>query len=545
LTHRIIVCLKTCRPYPGTYKTKKMRNTLFIFALLFSFNLFGQTSTEKLSYHAIKTDNQGHLLPWYDSDPGISYDHIVNIVWKFWDNMRTDLNGLPYHMNHQVWKKEHNDSRGIGGDQIPMALSSWRLLYAYSGDERLLNNMQFMTDYYLSHSLSGAECKWKNLPYPYNMLIYSGIYDGDMVMGKGYTQPDKAGSFGYELINMYKITEKTVYLDAAINIANTLSDKMVAGDNDHSPLPFRVNALTGEIGTMLIENRYEITYTYTSNWTGTMRLFTELIALGKGDTANYKKSFRTLLTWMKQYPLKTNKWGPFFEDVGAWSDTQINAVTFAQYILENPDLFDNGKASARAILDWVYKELGNSKWEKYGVAVVNEQTAYRVPGNSHTSRQGAVELLYASKTGDIVAKEKGIRQLSWATYMVKEDGESTYPNGETWMTDGYGDYIRHYLRAFESFPEIAPSNQDHLLSTTSIIRTVEYKPKSIQYRTFDLSSTEILRLRFKPRSVLAGEIKLTETNQSDQNEFWNWNPLKVGGILKVVHQKGNKIAVNF
>ena len=522
-----------------------MRNTLFIFAFLLSANLFGQTGTEKLSYHAIKTDSQGYLLPWYDTDPGKSYDHIVNIVWKFWDNMRTDLNGLPYHMNHQVWKKDHNDSRGIGGDQIPMALSSWRLLYAYSGDERLLNNMQFMADYYLSHSLSGADCKWKNIPYPYNTLIYSGIYDGDMVMGKGYTQPDKAGSFGYELINLYKITEKRVYLDAAIAIANTLSEKVEPGDNDHSPLPYRVNTLTGEVGVMLIENSYEITYPYTSNWTGTMRLFTDLITLGKGDIASYKKSFQTLLSWMKQYPLKTNKWGPFFEDVGAWSDTQINAVTFAQYILENPDLFDNGKVSARQILDWVYHDLGNSKWEKYGVAVVNEQTAYRVEGNSHTARQGAAELLYAAKTGDIVAKERGIRQLNWATYMVKDDGESTYPNGETWMTDGFGDYIRHYMRAMESFPGIAPENQDHLVSSTSVIRNIEYKDKSIQYRTFDQISTEILRIRIKPKLVLCGDVKLSESDRSDQNEKWSWKPLKVGGILTIAHQNGNKIAINF
>ena len=522
-----------------------MNKRIFFLLLLLSGNLYAQKSSEKLSYHLIKTDPQGKLLPWYDTDPGKSYDHIVNIVWKFWDNMRTDLNGLPYHMNHQVWKKDHNDSRGIGGDQIPMALSSWRLLYAYSGDERLLNNMQFMADYYLSHSLSGADCKWKNIPYPYNTLIYSGIYDGDMVMGKGYTQPDKAGSFGYELINLYKITEKRVYLDAAIAIANSLSEKVEPGDNDHSPLPYRVNALTGEVGVMLIENSYEITYPYTSNWTGTMRLFTDLITLGKGDIASYKKSFQTLLSWMKQYPLKTNKWGPFFEDVGAWSDTQINAVTFAQYILENPDLFDNGKVSARQILDWVYHDLGNSKWEKYGVAVVNEQTAYRVEGNSHTARQGAAELLYAAKTGDIVAKERGIRQLNWATYMVKDDGESTYPNGETWMTDGFGDYIRHYMRAMESFPGIAPENQDHLVSSTSVIRNIEYKDKSIQYRTFDQISTEILRIRIKPKLVLCGDVKLSESDRSDQNEKWSWKPLKVGGILTIAHQNGNKIAINF
>lgn len=39
--------------------------------------------------------------------------------------------------------------------------------------------------------------------------------------------------------------------------------------------------------------------------------------------------------------MKTNRWGPFFEDVDRWSDTQINAVTWAQWIMEHRDLFPN------------------------------------------------------------------------------------------------------------------------------------------------------------------------------------------------------------
>ena len=521
------------------------KSILFILIFL-SFEVYAQNKTEKLSYHPIKTNSDGKILPWFDADPGKSYDHIINIVWKFWDNMRTDLNGLPYHMNHQVWKRDYNDSRGIGGDQIPMALSSWRLLYAYTGDERILVNMKFMTDYYLSHSLSAAGCQWKNLPYPYNTLIYSGIYDGDMITGKGYTQPDKAGSFGFELISMYKITQNTIYLDAAVDIANTLSEKMIPGDNDHSPLPFRVNTLTGKIGALNEGTATEITYGYTSNWTGTMNLFRELIALGKGDPASYQNSFQILLDWMIKYPLKTNKWGPFFEDVGTWSDTQINAVTFARFILENPDLFVDGAASARQILDWVYHELGNPKWEKYGAAVVNEQTSYRVPGNSHTSRQGAAELLYASKTGDMAAKEKGIRQLNWATYMVNDDGENTYPSyklGETWMTDGYGDYVRHYLRAMQTFPELAPGKQNHLVSSSSVVRRINYDKDKIQYDTYDKKSVEVLRLAYKPKSVTSGEVRLAETEKSDQDGFWNWKALNSGGVLTIVHQNNTRVVI--
>ena len=524
-----------------------MKKSILLLLSLLSLNLFAQNSSEKLSYHQIKTDPHGVILSWYNADPGISYDHVVNMVWKFWDTMRTDLNGLPYYMNHQVWKKVHNDSRGIGGDQFSMAISSWRLLYAYTGDEKILDNLLFITDYYLSHSLSGAGCNWKNLPYPYNTLIYSGNYDGDMIIGKGYTQPDKAGSFGSELINIYKITGRPVYLEAAVDIANTLSAKMTAGDKDHSPLPFRVNAQTGKTGVLNEGTASEITYAYTSNWTGTMKLFSGLIALGKGDTARYHHSFQTLLDWMKQYPLKTNQWGPFFEDVGVYSDTQINAVTFAQFILENPGLFNNGEGSARHILDWVYQELGNPKWKQYGAEVVNEQTTYRVPGNSHTSRQGATELLYASKTGDLKAKERGIRQLNWATYMVNDDGESTYPNGETWMTDGYGDFVRHYLRAMAAFPELAPAGQNHLVASSSVIRRIAYTDESINYETFDAKSTEKLRLKSKPKLVNIDDISLQEEEGDWSNlaDRWKWNALDSGGILEIRHQKGHKIVIQY
>ena len=49
-----------------------------------------------------------------------------------------------------------------------------------------------------------------------------------------------------------------------------------------------------------------------------------------------------------------------------------------------------------------------------------------------------------------------MRRLNWATYSVDADGKNRYPNDDIWLTDGYGDYVRHYLRAMASFPELAP-----------------------------------------------------------------------------------------
>jgi hypothetical protein len=504
---------------------------------------------EKLIYHPIQTDRDGHILPWYDPDPRVAFDHIIRIVWDFWDTMRTDPNGLPYYMNHQVWQEGYNDRRGIGGDQLQMALSSWRLLYAYTGDERVRANMRFMADYYLSHSLSPATAAWPDIPYPYNTLNYSGMYDGDMVIGKYYTQPDKAGSFALELVHLYKMTGLSVYLDAAVAIANTLAAKTENGDGVHSPMPFKVNALTGETG-MLTKELHDLTpvgqSSYTSNWAPTMELFLDLQQLHKGNTPVYAAAFDRLLRWMKQYPLKTNKWGPFFEDVAGWSDTQINAMTFARFIMEHREYFPDWQGDVKGIVGWVYRELGNRSWEKYGMMVVNEQTWYRTPANSHTARQAADELLYVHLTGDSTWYRPALLRLNWATYMVDNDGKNRFPTDDIWLTDGYGDYIRHYLRAMAAEPRLAPKGADHILSSTSVVRQAYYasgvQDASVRYETFDGEGSEVLTLKQKPQSVTLNDNPLQE---SISGEGYTWRPLEAGGVLTIRRINGNTVKITY
>ena len=514
---------------------------------------------DTLIYHPIHTDKDGHIIPWYNPDPAIAYDHNLHTIWHFWFTMRRDPNGLPYYMDHQVWNKDFDDPRGIGGDQFMMAMSSWRLLYAYTGDENVKHNLYFLADYYLTHSLSPANCKWPDIPFPYNTLIYSGIYDGDMVNGKDVAQADKAGSFGLELVHAYKIKEDHIFLDAAIKIANTLAAHTQTGNADYSPLPFKINVYTGK--TVLLktdggEHRAVDTAGYTTNLTPTLQLFYELIGLQKGHVAAYRTAAATILAWLKKYPIQNNKWGPFFEDVGEWSQTQINAMTCARYMMEHPQYFPEWKTASKNIIDWVHQHYNNEKWKKYGVTVTNEQSVYPVPGNSHSSRQAADELLYVSLTGDTVFYANAIRELNWATYAVDTDGKNCYPTDEPWLTDGYGDYVRHYLRAMATFPDLAP-DEDHILSTTSVVQQADYrgrfkkylivafdKPDTnsvrLFYRTFDTTGTEAIRLRARPSAVLLNGVALSE---GPDGQGYSWTQLQQGGVLAVRRQRGNKVVV--
>jgi hypothetical protein len=91
--------------------------------------------------------------------------------------------------------------------------------------------------------------------------------------------------------------------------------------------------------------------------------------------------------------------------------------------------------------------------------------------------------------------------------MVDSDGKNFYPRDDIWLTDGYGDYVRHYLRAMASQPELAPDDQNHLLRTSSVIQSISYG-NSITYTKFDASSKERLKLAaWTPARVRGGTMK--------------------------------------
>jgi hypothetical protein len=541
---------------------KFMAKRAIVLLLLFAsvkVSLFAQ-QRELLIYHNIQTDKNSNIVPWYNADPAIAYDHNLHTIWSFWFNMRRDINGLPYYMNHQVWNPNFDDPRGVGGDQFMMAISSWRLLYAYTGDENIKENACFLAGYYLTHGLSPANCKYPDIPFPYNTLIYSGIYDGDMRNGKDVAQLDKAGSLGLELIHLYKIKNDPIFLNAAIKIANTLAINVKTGDADHSPLPFKVNVYTGKTVPLNTTDKpygtVKDTACYTSNLTPTLQMFDDLIELKKGNIAAYKTGFDKILAWTKKYPVQDNKWGPFFEDVGEWSETQINAMTCARYMMEHPQYFPEWKTQVKRIINWVHTNFANDKWKKYGVIVTNEQTVYPVPGNSHSARQAADELLYSYLSGDTSLYTNAIHELNWATYAVDVDGKNCFPTDEPWLTDGYGDYIRHYLRAMATYPSLAPA-EDHILSSTSVIQQTDYKgflkkfiylnfdkvdtnKVGLFYRTFDKQGMETIRMKAKPSAVLLNDQPMKEVNA---DEGYSWNALEKGGVLTVRRKNGDHVIV--
>ncbi|MCP4314030.1 MAG: hypothetical protein GY790_22485 [Bacteroidetes bacterium] len=160
-----------------------------------------------------------------------------------------------------------------------------------------------------------------------------------------------------------------------------------------------------------------------------------------------------------------------------------------------------------------------------------------IAGNSHTSRYASIVLLYGEKTGNTSDEAMAIRQLSWATYMVKSNGQNCYPQDGVWLTDGYGDYVRHYLRAMAAHPELAPDNSNHLLSSSSVVGDISYSDESIAYTTFDARSSEVFRLVSEP-------VKITVDGKKLKSCDYSWESLGVGGVLRVSSEKGRNRVIH-
>jgi hypothetical protein len=269
--------------------------------------------------------------------------------------------------------------------------------------------------------------------------------------------------------------------------------------------------------------------------------------LEAGNTAAYGCAFQMTADWLTRYPLRNNNWGPFFEDIADWSNTEINADTMAWYLLENPGWLPDSPRLARSILDWSLATFGAKDWSRVGVTAILEQTAYMAPGNSHTSRHASVELLYGDKTGDTILKDAAIRQLNWATYMVDADGKNRYPKDDIWLTDGYGDYLRHYLRAMAAAPELAPANQSHLLRSSSVLKTIEYQPGAIQYETFDAVSRDRLRVAFLPAAITVAGKEIPRVGRrrdlKGEDGYWFEETGAVKGWLEIAHSTKGPVMI--
>ena len=477
---------------------------------------------ELLPWHRAARDSQGRLLPWYRPQAGLGYDRVLRLGWRFIEQQvpRDPRTGAKVYLNYAVFDGE--TLRGLYWQHNPAFLNatfvdslvSW---YPYSGDRRAVQAVREMLDYQLAHGTSPAGWAWPRVPFATSCAgerRYGRCLAGLPRRFYGGIETDKVGMLGLGYLLFYELTGERRFLRAAVATGDALARHVRPGDATHTPWPFRVNARTGAVldgaqfGGLVV---------------GPVRLLDELIEIHAGNTAAYARARDLAWSWLLKHQLNPdspawNRWAGFYEDVpnNPRSINQASPTLTAQYLLshKSPEAVDPQWAEhATDLLRWVRTTHGRGPFA--GAWGIDEQRAPGKPGccsrvglGSTTSRWAAANALLYARTGDEGAREQAVRSLSYATYFEAGNGRISCcgqrPGNTFWFSDGYGDYLRSFNWAMAAMPELAPKRQNHLLGSSSVVQSVAYSRSAVAYRTFDADSTEVLRLRFRPRSVTAG-----------------------------------------
>jgi hypothetical protein len=164
-----------------------------------------------------------------------------------------------------------------------------------------------------------------------------------------------------------------------------------------------------------------------------------------------------------------------------------------------------------------------------------------------TSQWGAINAMYFAKTGDGQAREDAFRSLNYATYFAESDGKINAAGGDFgqyWFEDGYGDAGRSFMWAMGAVSEFAPIGENHLLHSTSVVQKINYGTGLIEYQTFDKVATEVLRLTFKPASLVAGGARLL-LQDALKDDTYTIRELPGGGYeVRLRHTHSNQVAIH-
>jgi len=483
-------------------------------------------ASDTLAGHPVSLDAGRKLLSWVDPKHA-AYPEVVRLAFeRLLTGFPMEDNGRPTWLTYCCF-----DGESLRGGSWPHNPASFyagltqgaALYYPYTGDRRVIELVQRVLDYQIANGTTPADSSWAWPQVPYasadhGALVYRGAHDfryaspndppklgrGD---GYGVIEPDKVGELGLAYLVGWQLTGEARYREAALAGARALARHVRAGDASRSPWPFRVVAETGFV-------REE----YGSNLAPTLRLFDELERLGLGEVDAWRRARQKAWDWLVAHPLKTDAWANYFEDVPSLDTptnlTQYTAGEMARYLLEHPDRDPAWREHASHLIGWIERTFGvDTKREtglQWGAVAISEQLEYMYKMGSHTARFASLLALWHERTGEALALEKAFRSFNWASYMCDRRGVVRVGPVESshWFSDGYGDYIRHFMIGLGAVPAWSAPGEDHLLRSSSIVTDVAYAPGQVRYRTFDDAGEERLRLSFVPRAVTADGAEL-------------------------------------
>lgn len=481
---------------------------------------------DKLRDHEVVLDAQGRLQPW------TSYDNVLKWSMNFIKRCPT----VPTKFGDDPWylvtaklsaQGEFLRYQNCQGSHAYWAMETLARYFAYTGDEGAIPPVRRILDRVLFYH-SPATWAWPNVP-----CTQDDSPDGEYTDER--SEPDKMSLVGVAYLKFYKFAGEEKYLQAARDIATTLAAHIEPGDENKSPLPFRVNRKTGEVVDA-----------YTAAMICPVMFFDELLRLGETGDGKYQPARDLLWKWILDYPVKNNKWTGYYEDMvvnHANLNQQVPMET-ARFMLRHPEMDADYKRHVPELLALVKDRFGKTK--RFGATSIKEQDICFLEMSSHTARYASIAAKWSSLANDATWREEARAAYALSTYSFysrhsKDQSAVNYVGmGYTcpWFTDSYFDYLCHIQDGMVEMPEMAPADADHILGTDSIIKQVKYEPGRVTYTTFEPSGNEELRLSFKPATITADDKELAAA-------AWSYGDYHgASGVLRIHRDAARKVVIS-
>ncbi len=514
----------------------------------------GADALKRYYAHQTVEDGDGVIAPWYQGQNG-QFDarvHIAVDVYKRypWTQPGQAVMAAPHIVYNTHWKIADDGTISVPptqpwmcGDLGQRVFSIIRGLtdyYRYSGDPLAFAYIPITVDYVLDHCLTGPDHPWPRFPI------------ATPTKGIGYqkanpdvpNQLDLCAYLGMEVLRVYKLLGTPRYLEAAKHWGDVLAAKCNLPDGDLPPWGRYMSpqfmmwsdeltgstALIAEFLDALVDMGYE----------GKDRLIIKARDAGRAYLTD-----RILPRWTDN-----EAWGRHYWDVeGDWISG--GASWICGYFLDHPEAFPNWKNDVRNILSLVFNRNcvdPASRGGTYsGAWAFPESFVCCGTSLSYNQYTYAVPLIQLGELAqDEWAREVGRRMLLMATYDSRENG--VVQDGLTgdvvaaadWLNLAHPWPLCQLLQAMAWRPEIyAPSRENHLVRTKSVVTSIHYDKGAIRYTTFDAprGSIDVLRLSFVPGSVSAGGEALARRADLNGNGF-TVKPLADGDCILTIRHDG-------
>ncbi|MBC7329260.1 hypothetical protein H5T88_02770 [bacterium] len=534
---------------------------LFLSICLILSTSLGQVINKRYYAHEAVEDRFGVIAPWYKGQDG-QLSFRVRIAAETlkrypWATPPQSVIPAPHFVFNSRWSISPQGEitipplddwlNGDLGQRSAYIISSLVEYYRFSGDASAIPLIWMTAEYLLDYCLTPPDHPWPRflISVPNRGKPYQEANP------HGFIQLDITAEVGIALLQAYKMIGNRRWLEMAKHWGDLLAEK---ADTRPGVAPWGRYANPEDVPWEDIQ---------TGGIAFILTFLDELEKLGYTgrQPGSITKARQAGERYLREVLLPRwtidDTWGRNYWD---WPDpVQAENVTefVVRYMMEHPDRFPNWRADCRNIMSLFINRTSVSPFSNGDVY----HGAWAYPESSGCCGRslwyGPMELAtvyaqYGVILNDEWAKEMARRQIILATYDAHETGvvEDNIDGGQIvagdWFKIAHPMALKHCLSVMAWLPEIfGPARENHIMRSTSVIRSVNYGVGDISYETFDAPKGvhEVLRLAFSPEKVLADGEALPKRADLNSNGYIV-ESLPCGDfIVKIRHDGKRKIRI--